>query len=223
MKEVWKPIKDDQVQERYAVSNLGRVIDLKNRKYMNFNDNGAGYMTVPLMGDKSKPKIRYVHRLVAKAFLDNPENLPQVGHKDHSRDNNALENLYWTTQKNNTQDGIKAGRINAKKRGETKKLTKVQICEIALLSTEGYGVNEIAQKLDFPRTTISSVFNGRSNWELFQFALEEIKNFQNPPCKPKINPVQCYPYLLKQGIFMIKSKEWQKTSLSANVQTPLGL
>ena len=42
MKEIWKPIILDDIQERYAVSNFGRVIDLKNQKYMIWHDNGAG-------------------------------------------------------------------------------------------------------------------------------------------------------------------------------------
>lgn len=173
--EIWKPIVLEDIQARYAVSDKGRVADIKNCKVLNQNDNGAGYKIVGLQRkDKNNVAIRYVHRLVAIAFLDNPENLPQVGHKDHQRDNNSLENLEWITQKNNTRDGILAGRINAKKRPDTKKLTKSQICEIAKLSILGYGVNEIAVKLGFARTTISSVFNGRSNWELFSFARSEI-------------------------------------------------
>lgn len=178
MKEIWKPILLDDIQERYAVSDLGRVIDLKQNKYLQINDNGAGYKNVGLMGPKSKVRVRYVHRIVAHAFIDNSDNLPQVGHKDHDKENNSVENLYWTTQKQNTADGMAAGRINAKKRGKTKKLLKSHICEIALLHTQGFGVNAIAQKLDFSRTTISSVFNGRSNWELFEFALQETGNSQ---------------------------------------------
>ncbi|MNC72146.1 hypothetical protein D3C75_1231610 [compost metagenome] len=93
--------------------------------------------------------------------------------------------MYWTTQKQNTADGIEAGRINAKKRGATNQLTKSQICQIALLSTQGFGVNEIAVKFGFPRTTISSVFNKRSHWELFSFALSEIKDFNSVTKKEK--------------------------------------
>lgn len=177
MKEVWKPIKDAVIQARYTVSNYGLVIDIKNQKYMNWHDNGAGYMTVGLQGPKSNVKVRYVHRLVAKAFIENPENLPQVGHKDHSRSNNVVDNLYWTTQKQNTADGIAAGRINANRPKKNRKVTEDLICQIALLEHKGFGVNEIAVKLDFPRTTISSVFNGRSNWELFEFVRSELKNF----------------------------------------------
>lgn len=175
MKEIWKPIVDSAVQDRYAISTKGRVIDLVAKNYLNFFDNGAGYKIYGLQRkDKSNAAIRYVHRLVAIAFIENPEGKPQVGHRDHDRSHNVVENLYWTTQRENTQDGIEAGRINAKKRPNTKKLTKEQICEIALLEHQGFGVNEIAVKLDFSRTTISSVFNGRSNAELFEFARQEI-------------------------------------------------
>jgi len=175
LKEIWKPVVDKVVQPRYAVSNKGRVIDLQQAIYLNYFDNGAGYKVYGLQRiDKSNVAIRYVHRLVAIAFIENPVKLPQVGHKDHNRENNHQGNLYWTTPKQNTADGIRDGKINAKKRPNTKKLSKSQICEVALLSTQEYGVNEIAIKLGFPRTTISSVFNGRSNWELFSFALEEI-------------------------------------------------
>lgn len=173
--EIWKPIVLEDIQARYAVSSKGRVADLKNCNILNQNDNGAGYKIVGLQRkDKSNVAIRYIHRLVAIAFLDNPDNLPQVGHRDHQRDNNCLSNLEWITQKNNTRDGILAGRINAKKRPDTKKLSKSQVCEIAKLYALGYGVNEIAVHLGFARTTISSVFNGRSNWELFSFAMSEI-------------------------------------------------
>ena len=180
MTEIWKPLigLDDIVDNRYVVSSMGRIIDTIRNVYLNANDNGAGYKTSPFRSKCGNLRVRYVHRVVAYVFLDNPECKPQVGHKDHCRDNNTVHNLYWTTQKENTRDGIEAGRINAKKRPNTKKLTKAQVCEIALLSTKGFGVNEIAVTLGFPRTTISSVFNGRSNWHLFQFALEEIKTSQ---------------------------------------------
>lgn len=176
--EIWKEVvTENVVLGRYLVSSSGKVYDKILDRYKNWNDNGGGYQTVGLKSaDYGKwVKVCEHNRLVAQHFLANPDDLPQVGHKDHNKENNCVDNLYWTTQKQNTKDGIDAGRINSKKRGTTKKLSKQQICEIAKLHLEGYGVNEIAVKMDFPRTTISSVFNGRSNWELFQFSLEEMK------------------------------------------------
>lgn len=177
MKEVWKPIQIDLVQDRYAISTHGRVFDLQNQKYLNWSDNGAGYKIVGLQRkDKSNVAIRYIHRLVALTFIENPLNLPQVAHGDHDRSNNNLWNLKWSNQKDNTAEGIEAGRINANRPKTNRKVTPRLICEIALLHSQGKGIHEIAIMLDFPSTTISSVFNKRSNWELFEFAQKEIQN-----------------------------------------------
>lgn len=174
MKETWKMVSDPVVQERYAISSKGRVIDLIAKSYLNFFDNGAGYKVYGLQRkDKSNVAIRYVHRLIALAFLENPQNKPQVGHKDHDRANNVLENPEWVTQRENTRYGIKEGRINANRPKTNRRVTPETICKIAKLEDEGLGVNEIALTLGFPRTTISSVFNKRSSWELFEFARQE--------------------------------------------------
>lgn len=166
--EIWKVLRLGNIQHRYLISNHGRVFDEKKLRYLNLNDNGGGYFTVGLMGPKSKAHVKYIHRLVAHVFLDNFEFKPQVGHKDHNKSNNHCSNLYWTTQKQNTNDGIKAGRINSKKRGKTNQLVESDYEKIATLRKQGFGVNEIAVQLGFPRTTISSVINGRSNWTIFQ-------------------------------------------------------
>lgn len=137
-------------------------------------DNGFGYKMVQLRLN-GKMKNIYIHRLVAMTFIPNPENKPCVGHKDHDRANNSVENLYWCTHAENTQHGVRDGKINAKKRGTTNKLSFVDVCNAAILANKGKGVAQIARELNFPRTTISSLFNGRSNAELFQFALEELK------------------------------------------------
>lgn len=137
-------------------------------------DNGNGYKMAQLRLN-GKMKNMYIHRLVAMMFIPNPENKPCVGHKDHDRANNSVENLYWCTHAENTQHGVRDGKINSKKRGTTNKLSFVDVCNAAILANKGKGVAQIARELDFPRTTISSLFNGRSNAELFQLALEELK------------------------------------------------
>ena len=108
------------------------------------------------------------------AFIPNPENKPCVGHKDHNKANNTVENLYWCTHAENTQHGVGMGKINAKKRGTTKKdlfkrFVKLQSCK------QGRRDCCNCSNPGFPRTTISSLFNGRSNGNFFQFALQELK------------------------------------------------
>lgn len=175
--EEWKVIVDDKLEEgRYLISNKGRVYDNRRKQVKPIQDNGFGYKKSAFSLPNNRMVNRYIHRMVAIAFISNPENLPQVGHKDHDKDNNCVENLYWTTQKQNTKDGIEAGRINAKKRGKTNQLTPHQLEEIARKRVEGAGVAEISRSMNLPRTTVSSVLNGRSHWEL---VCSYLKKYQN--------------------------------------------
>lgn len=68
------------------------------------------YYSVSLYRDGKSTKI-FVHRLVALTYISNPENKPCVCHKDNNRTNNRVENLYWGTYKENTQQCIQDGRF----------------------------------------------------------------------------------------------------------------
>ena len=119
-KEKWRLIFDD-----YYISNLGRVYSLKTNKMLTAIDNGKGYLSVPIRLN-GKQKRCYVHRLVAKAFIPNPDNLPQVNHIDGNKSNNNVNNLEWVTRKENTQHALKNGLIptalNEKQRKEVREL-----------------------------------------------------------------------------------------------------
>ena len=87
--EIWKKILE--YGGLYEVSNLGRVRDLKGRiKAMYKNNKGYLYLSLYYRGKSHHPTI---HRLVAKAFIPNPNNYDQVNHKNCDKNNNTVENL----------------------------------------------------------------------------------------------------------------------------------
>lgn len=108
--EIWKPAVG--YEDNYEVSNLGRI---RNRK---------GYVMKPALrkdgyhwiylASKTAPNNASVHRLVAKAFIPNPDNKPQVNHKDGNKTNNCVSNLEWVTQSENVRHAYANGLISDK-------------------------------------------------------------------------------------------------------------
>ena len=98
--EIWKDIKG--YEELYQVSDLGRVRSFKSGKWQTLKNRltPRGYYLVTLYKD-GKATNKWVHKLVAQAFIPNPDNLPQVNHKDEDKLNNAASNLEWCTAKYN--------------------------------------------------------------------------------------------------------------------------
>lgn len=106
MKQIeWKPVVG--YEGLYEVSNYGQVKNVKTQKVL-MPRNSTSYSLVALF-DKGKRKDVKVHRLVAKSFLPNPENKPQVNHKDGNKVNNHLSNLEWCTNSENQKHAYKTG------------------------------------------------------------------------------------------------------------------
>lgn len=84
----------------YAITSCGKVWSYRKQKFLRGYDNKHGYLYVNLYKD-GKGVHRKIHRLVAEAYLDNPEGKPQVDHIDGCRTHNWLSNLRWTTGKEN--------------------------------------------------------------------------------------------------------------------------
>lgn len=116
--EEWRDIPG--YEGRYQISNLGNIRSLPYVRYqesshpgvmmhkhhpgkkMTPTDNGHGYMIIGLRYG-AKRKNFYIHRLVAEAFIPNPDNLPEINHIDYDRSNNVFWNLEWTTRIGNLE------------------------------------------------------------------------------------------------------------------------
>lgn len=117
--EVWKPI--DGFDNAYEVSNYGRVRSVDRivvrsdglalrikGQMMKIRTDKKGYLRVYL-NDRKKTKFKPIHRLVAMAFIPNPDNKPQVNHIDCDKSNNHVDNLEWCTNQENQIHAVKNG------------------------------------------------------------------------------------------------------------------
>lgn len=127
MEEIWKDI--EGYEGLYQVSNYGRVKSLDHivsnhtsniiskGKILKERINRKGYISYALYKKNQSKNIK-AHRLVAIAFIPNPENKPQVNHIDGNKQNNRVDNLEWCTNKENQIHAWENGLITAKKGGQ---------------------------------------------------------------------------------------------------------
>lgn len=121
MKEYWRNIKD--YEGLYQVSNHGRVKSLKygKEKILKAGKNKKGYLYVVLCKYGVKKTFR-VHRLVAEAFIPNPENKPCIDHINTDRTDNRADNLRWCTQKDNCNNEASLRHYSEAKKGDNNPL-----------------------------------------------------------------------------------------------------
>ena len=126
--EEWRDIED--YKGKYQVSNIGRVKSLERtiwtgkgyyktlpERILKLRKRKDGYLQIKLYKDGAE-KVYLVHRLVSEAFIPNPNNLPEINHKDENKQNNCVDNLEWCSRSyNNRYNGRakKAGKKLAEK------------------------------------------------------------------------------------------------------------
>ena len=122
--EVWRDVTG--YEGLYKVSNKGNVFSVVRKDSMGRECGGrtlkqlrdkVGYLRVTLYKNDAR-KHKFIHRLVLEAFVPNPNNYPEVNHRDEDKANNCVENLEWCTSKYNNNHGTrieKSARTNSKK------------------------------------------------------------------------------------------------------------
>ena len=173
--EIWKEI--EGTNGRYEVSNTGKVrcLDYKmtgKTKELTAGEKAGGYMQLRVRMD-GRLKTVVIHRLVAKAFVPNPENKPEVNHKDGNKKNNNADNLEWVSRSENIRHAVKSGLRNrvaeaARERGKVwiKELHKMQKTPVVATNIktgeqiEFESQQEAAETLKLQKSHISSVLHG---------------------------------------------------------------
>lgn len=164
MNEIWKDIKG--YEGFYQVSSLGNIKSLgnsfrKKEKLLKQHFNTQGYYHVLLCG-KIKPRASVIHRIVAKAFIENPQNKPEVNHINGNKIDNRLENLEWCTADENRQHAYSLGlKCEGEKHGRSK-LKNSDICKIIDLLNQGIKQHVIASTFNVSHPTISRIKTGKS-------------------------------------------------------------
>ncbi len=143
--------------EDYEITREGQVINKTNGHILKPQPNGKGYLRVKIDG-----KLRFVHRLVAKKYIPNPENKEQVNHKDGNKLNNCVDNLEWTTNNENRNHAVKNG---LHLQGETCPQTKLNK-EKVLYIREHLEISsqKLAEMFGVSRSTINDV-KQRRTWK----------------------------------------------------------
>lgn len=165
MEEVWKDI--EGYEGRYQVSNLGRVRSLSLGKIAKFRREHEGrvlkpyltrygYYLVDLYYETKKKRHYLVHRLVAQAFIPNPDNLPQINHKNEQKTDNRVENLEWCSLVYNLTYNDRQKRV-----GVTQGKLVEQIDENGNIVATYPSVNEASRQTGIYVSNISACCKGK--------------------------------------------------------------
>ncbi len=159
--------------ENYTVDEQGNIYSICSKKYLKPSRNKNGYMMVELFNEK-EGKNKLVHRVVAEAFIPNPNNYPQVNHKDENKLNNNVTNLEWCTAKYNMNYG-KAAKTRHSKIDYSKQIYKdsmkkaYDVLKKSVIQCDPFGnvinkfksITEASKNTNISRTNIGRSANGK--------------------------------------------------------------
>ena len=115
-------------------NNVGKLTDTYKQNKVYHRSNGYGQVVLKIR-KLGRLRRAYIHRLVAEAYIPNPLELPCVCHKDNDRTNNHVENLYWGTHKENSQQMVKDGRSGIKNPLRAIIISDLHICDYQKFET----------------------------------------------------------------------------------------
>lgn len=167
IKELWKPL---QEYKGIEVSSIGRIRKAANKKrkeriLTEFPKDRDGYCRCSVQKLDGVWTSQPVHRLVAKAFIENPYNKSSVNHKDSDRTNNRIDNLEWSTSRENVLHSFKYGnRKICRDVPKNSKLTEFQIEQIDKLRGR-YTVSQLAKLFNIEYQSLKNIIHKKKQCE----------------------------------------------------------
>jgi hypothetical protein len=195
MEEIWKEIENSTY---YFISTQGRVKSgehlkwcVPNNSYSTIKEkilipstnNSKGYERIDINYKDKISKTESVHRLVAKAFIPNPNNLPQVNHIDGIKTHNWVDNLEWCSNQYNMLHSLPRRRLNDQwKKISGEKCTfnlhsEEKIRQIPDLIKKGHSYKEVATILNIPPTLITEIKSGRA-WKRLNLEIPDSPKYK---------------------------------------------
>ncbi len=153
------------LDSKYLVYENGDIQNEKTKRILKPQSNGNGYLKVTLT-IKGNQIQRYVHRLVAYAYLPNSWK-EQINHKDGDKSNNHFTNLEWVTNQENRTHAVESGMIPSGEECYNSKLSKENITVIFKMEKDGILRYKIAEFFNVSRSTISEILNGNRYKNLY--------------------------------------------------------
>lgn len=149
----------------YYISDMGNVYSEKKKGHflkMSPSINHRGYNHISIIDKNGNEITRRINRLVAIHFIPNPNNLPIVGHKNNIKTDNKVENLYWTTYKENTRKAIQDGLMEQASGYEDSQSKPVIVYDIAMNEIDRVGsICLCSKKYHISKSTITRHCTGQ--------------------------------------------------------------
>lgn len=165
----------------YCVTIEGKVYSLYSNKFLSDNKMLGEYRAVTLCED-GKRQETLIHRLVALAFIDNPDDKPCVNHIDGDKLNNHVSNLEWVTHKENTTHAMESGLRRSTVINDYRKLPDQTVYKICDMIEQGGRNKDISSMFDIPQGIVSAIKAGK-----YYKDISEQYNFRKIPSANRIS------------------------------------
>lgn len=154
-------MKQIKTHPNYYITCCGKVFSIKNNIYLKPRIHTKGYLRVCLRND-NKSKDFYIHRLVAKYYIKNPNNYKEINHIDNDKTNNRFKNLEWCSRSENLKHLVKSKNHRCPMRkgnpDSCKKFTKEEVLKIReLYKTNKYSQKDLSIKFDCSESAIHNI------------------------------------------------------------------